>query len=137
VDAAFGLSYASMPYKLTSAAQPQTSMGIGVKALVKVLKDRKLNVSAEGGMGYYLQNVAVEVDKEPKQVDPVTGLNLTEVKYQNSGGIGFVLGLSAAFQFTPNFSVGASANATQVSLGGGTKDTPLFLIPSLNLTYTF
>jgi len=135
VDAAFGLSYASMPYKLTVSAQPQTSLGLGVRAILKALQDRKLSVNFSGGMGYYFENVAVDVDKGPDPANP--NLRLTEPGYKSAGGMGFLLGAAVNFQFTPNFAAAVTADAVQVSLGGGTSDTPLYLTPNLTVSYTF
>lgn len=135
IDVAFELDYAAMPYKLTVSAQPMTSTGIGVKAILKALSDQKLGVYFDGGMGYYFVNVAVDVDKGPSPLNPA--IRLTEPGYKSSGGMGFNLGMIINYQFTPNFAASLSADATQISLSGGTSDTPLFLTPSLNIAYTF
>jgi hypothetical protein len=145
VDGAFSLSYASMPYlplQASSSADlpstpssPQTSIGLGLKAIVKLMQDTKLAVSVDGGLGYYFENVATA-----KQINGAVDSNnlpiLTTV-YESSGGIGFTLGLQAAYKFTPSFNAFLSADVTQVSLNGGTGDTPLYLSPSLGITYTF
>jgi hypothetical protein len=135
VDGAFELSYASMPYKLTVSAQPQTSMGIGVKAILKLLHDQQLSVNVEGGLGYYFEHVAVDEDAGPSPVNPA--IRLTVPGYKDSNGMGFSLGLAIQYQVTPHFAVQALADATQVNLDGGTGDTPLYMTPSLNFKYTF
>jgi hypothetical protein len=135
VDGAFEISYASMPYKLTVSAEPQTSLGVGVKAILKVLKDQQLSVNIEGGLGYYFEHVAVDEDAGPSPINPA--IRLTVPGYKDSSGMGFTLGLAICYQWTPNFAVQAVADATQVNLDGGTGDTPLYMTPSLNLKYTF
>lgn len=134
VDGAFFMSYASMPYSLTTAAQPQTSTGLGVKAIIKVLHDQKLSINVDGGIGYYFVNVATNPQIG---IDPKTQLPILGTVYQTQGGVGFDLGLEAALHFTPKFAASLKVEAVQVSLDGGTGTTSQYVMPSVGITYTF
>jgi hypothetical protein len=134
VDLAFSMSYASMPYSLTTAAQPQTATGLGVKALLKVYDDRKLFVDIDGGIGYYFVNSATD---QSIGTDSKTQLPIYGTVYQSEGGLGFNLGLKADYRMTPNLSAFGQVDLVQISLNGGTGATPLFLTPSLGISYMF
>jgi hypothetical protein len=141
VQVAFFVDYASIPYKLTTAAKPQTSLGIGLKALVDFFPKSKFLLGISGGLGYFNENYAtspVRLDALGQPVvDPATNEALHDTVYKAGGGMGFELGAMLGMKFTPHFATVVRLDAVQVSLSGGTGDTPQFLMPTLNLLYTF
>lgn len=133
VDIGFTVSYASMPYSLTTAAQPLTSMGLGLRAIVNLMSQGDLHFSVDGGMGYYFEDAATV-----EQVGTTSlGLPINQTVYQSAGGIGFNLGANLSYYFTPKFSVLASADVISVSQNGGTGTNTLYITPDVGVSYTF
>ncbi len=132
--AAFYLGFSSVPYSLTTAAQPMSSFGVGIKAIYDLFEMEGVKGFLMGGMGYQVSSRATQ---QLISVDPVTALPKFETKYQQAGGMAFVGGFGFKYNFTPNFGITGEAAATSVSLAGGTGDSVLLFHPAAGIIYTF